>query len=1314
MGTYDDEVYDDDEYYDDDEEYDDDDEQMGLGSSGGRNPFATGGGSGLPGRDRFGQSRVDADDAAADRGRVFGSRSNDDDSGSSRFGSGNSSSSSSSRFGDKKDDDKSGSSRFGGGSGSSGGSSRFGGGSSSSSSSSRFGDKKDDDKSGSSRFGSGGSGSSSGSSRFGGGSSSSSPSRFGDKKEDDKGKKDYSSGKSRFGGGGKKDDKDKKNDDKKSGGGRFGGRFGGGDKKDADAKKDDGKKPSGGRFGDGKKNDKGAADKKDGDDSGGGIGAAIGGAFGGIAGRFGGGKKDDGSDKSKSGGRSFGRFRGGGKKDDKADDKGAAAASTDTKGGRFGAAKKQSAFGKSTASGKDDKQRPGKAKDKAAAGDGVSFMQKMRERLPFGHRAKDARKSKTRASKVPKAKEGEGLSLDDKLDIVGVVLVFGALVLFISSLSGEQGSLTEKINTFFGQLLGWGALAMPLAVGGVGLWLIFRHFGDEAPEIDPVRISGLIIGYVGLLAGLMIAETFVNPVYSDPIQMEWLPNVVERFTVDRARGGGWVGGQLYLFMVVNIGEIPAFFVVAGWLVISLMLITRTTAAELAVFIISIYRSFGVAVQRSAQKRRAERLALQEAKAKAQAEQVKISAPQPEALPAAQQANALPQPEGVPIEQRGIPIRIGGQQLENVNAEAQSGSAAPPPAAMPETPAATTVSKENDSSGLFGGISRALPFGGRSSNTEKPAASNPPPRAKEKDSSSLLGGISRALPFGGRSNGDDAKETKEKAPATAPEKPAAQTSTPAATTPPPAPVTPIADDEDDGQDDESMFAKSNTPRRDPFAARDNTTAASIPANPVQQPQPEDAVAKSTAFTPKPSDAQQQPAAEAKQKDRFSRLDEIRSGLGNAEKVEEPKPAVQTEPEKEKASPFKKPEFDANGAPHHDKGFTPPTSSAGKPAAPSVENNLPQPKVHERVPAINPDDHKAEGKGTIKPAAQAVAARRGAKKEWRLPDYRTLLASGSEGEFDRDQLVQRARIIEETLSAFGAPGKVVEINTGPVITQFGVEPDYLMARGGKKNRVKVNAIAQLDKDLQLALGAKSIRIEAPVPGKGFVGIEVPNAEPSLVSLRDVMESKQFQKIGEKSPLAIALGQSVDGAPVSADLASMPHLLIAGTTGSGKSVCVNAIINSIIVRNSPDVVKFIMVDPKRVELTGYNGIPHLVAPVVVELERIVGVLKWVTREMDERYKKFSTAGARNIEDYNKHRPANEPNMPYIVVIIDELADLMMLAPDETERVITRIAALARATGIHLVIATQRPSVDVVTGLIKANFPARNVCSVRVTCST
>src|SRR5690606_25842970 len=215
-----------------------------------------------------------------------------------------------------------------------------------------------------------------------------------------------------------------------------------------------------------------------------------------------------------------------------------------------------------------------------------------------------------------------------------------------------------------------------------------------------------------------------------------------------------------------------------------------------------------------------------------------------------------------------------------------------------------------------------------------------------------------------------------------------------------------------------------------------------------------------------------------------------------------------------------------------------------------------------------------------------------------------------------------------------GKVVEITTGPVITQFGVEPGYVVQRD-RQSRVKVSAIAQLDKDLQLARGARSIRIEAPVPGKGYVGIEVPNDTPMTLTLRDLIDSPRYKRI--QSPLALAFGEAVDGTPVAADLTGMPHLLIAGTTGSGKSVMVNAIICALMLRNTPDDVRFIMVDPKRVELTGYNGIPHLVAPVVVDVERIIGVLKWVTREMDDRYKKFSVAGARNIEDYNRNRGPN-----------------------------------------------------------------------------
>jgi S-DNA-T family DNA segregation ATPase FtsK/SpoIIIE len=322
-------------------------------------------------------------------------------------------------------------------------------------------------------------------------------------------------------------------------------------------------------------------------------------------------------------------------------------------------------------------------------------------------------------------------------------------------------------------------------------------------------------------------------------------------------------------------------------------------------------------------------------------------------------------------------------------------------------------------------------------------------------------------------------------------------------------------------------------------------------------------------------------------------------------------------------------------------------------------------------------------------------------WALPPLDQILESGGDLSFDDEIDHQRAKLLEDTLASFGAPAKVVEINRGPTITQFGVEPGFIESRNGAM-RVRVSKIAALADDLALALSARRIRIQAPVPSKGYVGIEVPNEAISLVALRDVMESEAFRRL--KSPLRFALGQDVAGNAAAADLSAMPHLLIAGATGSGKSVCVNAVICCLLLTNTPDDLRLLMVDPKRVELTSYNGIPHLLAPVVVELERIVGALQWVAREMDQRYHKLAQAGARNIADYNARAAAHgEKKLPYLVLIIDELADLMMLAPDETERTITRLAQLARATGIHLVIATQRPSVDVVTGLIKANFPAR-----------
>jgi S-DNA-T family DNA segregation ATPase FtsK/SpoIIIE len=328
--------------------------------------------------------------------------------------------------------------------------------------------------------------------------------------------------------------------------------------------------------------------------------------------------------------------------------------------------------------------------------------------------------------------------------------------------------------------------------------------------------------------------------------------------------------------------------------------------------------------------------------------------------------------------------------------------------------------------------------------------------------------------------------------------------------------------------------------------------------------------------------------------------------------------------------------------------------------------------------------------------------GGDQPWELPNRDEILDPGTDSGADDEVDRERAQIIENTLASFGAPVKVVEVNRGPTITQYGVEPEFVELRSGKKTKVKVGKIAALADDLALALSAQSIRIEAPVPGKGYVGIEVPNVETSLVALRDVMEAEGFTRL--KGTLRLGLGQDVSGTAISTDLAKLPHLLIAGTTGSGKSVCVNAIIACLLLQNTPDDLKLMMVDPKRVELTSYNGIPQLLTPVVVELERVVASLQWVTREMDERYRRFAKAGARNIEDYNSRMEASGgKKIPFLVVIIDELADLMMLAPDETERTIARLAQLARATGIHLIIATQRPSVDVVTGLIKANFPAR-----------
>jgi DNA segregation ATPase FtsK/SpoIIIE, S-DNA-T family len=338
-------------------------------------------------------------------------------------------------------------------------------------------------------------------------------------------------------------------------------------------------------------------------------------------------------------------------------------------------------------------------------------------------------------------------------------------------------------------------------------------------------------------------------------------------------------------------------------------------------------------------------------------------------------------------------------------------------------------------------------------------------------------------------------------------------------------------------------------------------------------------------------------------------------------------------------------------------------------------------------------------------------------WKLPPLE-ILDNVPEVEFSLADNNKKAKLIEEALSSYGVEGKVVQINVGPTVTQFGVEPGWdrktkeikekdkngdiqVKTEEVARTRVKVDRITSLSNDLSLALAAPSIRIEAPVPGKSVVGIEVPNTTIGMVSLRGVVESTVFQKSHSKASLSIALGKGAGGESVVGDLTKMPHLLIAGATGSGKTVCIHAIICCLLLYNTPQDVRFIMIDPKRVELTSYNNLPHLATPVIVETNRALLSLRWLVQEMDKRYQIMAAARCRNIEAYNKARP-NE-KFPFLVLVIDELADLMMTAGDEVEHTLCRLAQLARAVGIHLIVATQRPSVDVVTGLIKANFPSR-----------
>ncbi len=325
--------------------------------------------------------------------------------------------------------------------------------------------------------------------------------------------------------------------------------------------------------------------------------------------------------------------------------------------------------------------------------------------------------------------------------------------------------------------------------------------------------------------------------------------------------------------------------------------------------------------------------------------------------------------------------------------------------------------------------------------------------------------------------------------------------------------------------------------------------------------------------------------------------------------------------------------------------------------------------------------------------------------RLPPLNLLLADTSWIP-DETQIRANARVIEKTLAEFAIPARVIGYRVGPTVTQYALEPGFIekLTTEGEvvKQKVRVSQISSLSRDLALALSASRLRIETPVPGRSYIGIEVPNSSSAMVRLRGILESEDFRKL--KSPLALGLGRNVSGEAVVADLAKMPHLLIAGTTNSGKSVCITALTACLVMNNTPNDLKLVMLDPKMVELVRYNGLPHLLGKVETELERMLAVLRWALVEMDSRYRLLENAKARDLADYNrKMRIKKQPTLPNIVILIDELADLMMNAPDQTEHSLIRLAQMARATGIHLVVATQRPSTDVVTGLIKANFPAR-----------
>ena len=407
----------------------------------------------------------------------------------------------------------------------------------------------------------------------------------------------------------------------------------------------------------------------------------------------------------------------------------------------------------------------------------------------------------------------------------------------------------------------------------------------------------------------------------------------------------------------------------------------------------------------------------------------------------------------------------------------------------------------------------------------------------------------------------------------------------------------------------------------------------------------------------------------------------------------------------------------------RSFEPEPSVAPEPAFGRAADDVVPPVVPDAGVYSAPAAAVQDAPTAPSPARKFLSKITGGGLMWQRPSI-DMLKKAPEMPISSEELKDTAETITQTLGEYGVEVEVGHVRPGPTVTMYGLVPGWIRRtrvvkqmdkegtplrdesgrqitkREEQKTRVKVDSILAREKDLALALRTQSIRIETPAMGKSLVGIEVPNPNPSLVTLRNVMESREFQKLRKDAHLPVALGRGSGGEAVSFDLAKMPHLLVAGATGSGKSVCLNAIVSCIITEKTPVEARLLLVDPKRVELTPYNGVPHLMAPVIVETDTVVGYLKGLIREMFDRYRQMEEAGVRNIEAYNKRMP---DHMPYLCVVIDELADLMMTASFDIEQSLCRLAQLGRATGIHLIIATQRPSVDVLTGLIKANFPSR-----------